>query len=237
MRSLAVELHALLAAAFPQAGRLRLQRHTPLPARLGAPVPVWGSPSGWPAEWPGCRTKGVLERRACAACLPAGSPAVLLTPPHVVAPACRGVQIAAELKKSSGPKLKDFREALEREEPAALGALRRDVEDFAKQARAAGQRRQRSQRASTRSVPAVCAGLAPRRRPALPMRSGPLPRFAACPRFRFPPFRSLLRDAASRLLALPLLSAPECLARPFTRMPPPHPTPPPRLPAVPHRGL
>lgn len=46
---------------------------------------------------------------------------------------CRGVQIAADLKKASGPKLKDFREALEREEPAALGALRRDVEDFAKQ--------------------------------------------------------------------------------------------------------
>lgn len=48
---------------------------------------------------------------------------------------CRGVQIAAELKKASGPKLKDFREALEKEEPAALGALRRDVEDFAKQVR------------------------------------------------------------------------------------------------------
>jgi glycine hydroxymethyltransferase len=45
----------------------------------------------------------------------------------------RGVQIAADLKKASGPKLKDFREALEKEEPAALGALRRDVEDFAKQ--------------------------------------------------------------------------------------------------------
>ncbi|EFN51000.1 serine hydroxymethyltransferase [Chlorella variabilis] len=45
----------------------------------------------------------------------------------------RAVQIAADLKKSSGPKLKDFREALEKEEPVALGALRREVEDFAKQ--------------------------------------------------------------------------------------------------------
>lgn len=43
------------------------------------------------------------------------------------------MQIAAELKKSTGPKLKDFREALEKEEPAALGALRAEVEDFAKQ--------------------------------------------------------------------------------------------------------
>ncbi len=48
---------------------------------------------------------------------------------------CRGVQIAAELKKSTGPKLKDFREALDKEEPAALGALRAEVEDFAKQVR------------------------------------------------------------------------------------------------------
>lgn len=45
----------------------------------------------------------------------------------------RGVKIAAEIKASSGPKLKDFREALEKEEPAALGKLRHDVEEFAKQ--------------------------------------------------------------------------------------------------------
>lgn len=48
-------------------------------------------------------------------------------------PLRRGVQIAAALRKSAGPKLKDFRSALEAEEPAALGALRKEVEDFAKQ--------------------------------------------------------------------------------------------------------
>lgn len=47
------------------------------------------------------------------------------------------MQIAADLKKSTGPKLKDFREALDKEEPAALGALRAEVEDFAKQVGAA----------------------------------------------------------------------------------------------------
>lgn len=47
------------------------------------------------------------------------------------------MQIAAELKKATGPKLKDFREALDKEEPAALGALRTEVEDFAKQVGAA----------------------------------------------------------------------------------------------------
>lgn len=64
-------------------------------------------------------------------CLPSpagtcfGQPPVLCT--------CRGVKIAADLKKQTGAKLKDFREALDKEEPAALSALRSEVEDFAKQ--------------------------------------------------------------------------------------------------------
>ncbi|PSC74475.1 serine hydroxymethyltransferase [Micractinium conductrix] len=45
----------------------------------------------------------------------------------------RSVKIAADLKKASGLKLKDFRELLEKEEPAALATLRKEVEDFAKQ--------------------------------------------------------------------------------------------------------
>ncbi len=43
------------------------------------------------------------------------------------------MQIAVDVKKASGPKLKDFREALESSTPPALVTLREEVEEFAKQ--------------------------------------------------------------------------------------------------------
>ena len=43
----------------------------------------------------------------------------------------RGVRIAQDLKKASGPKLKDFREHLAASPPAALGELAAEVEEFA----------------------------------------------------------------------------------------------------------
>ena len=47
----------------------------------------------------------------------------------------RAVAITIELKKRDGfgPKLKDFRKALEGEPPQEILDLKRDVEDFAKQ--------------------------------------------------------------------------------------------------------
>ena len=63
---------------------------------------------------------------------PAPAPSFLC--PQVAEFVDRAVQIAGEVKKASkGTKLKDFREALESSEPPALGVLRREVEDFAKQ--------------------------------------------------------------------------------------------------------
>ena len=43
----------------------------------------------------------------------------------------RGVRIAQDLKKASGPKLKDFREHLAAKPPAALSELAAEVEEFA----------------------------------------------------------------------------------------------------------
>ena len=62
------------------------------------------------------------------------APAASFLCPQVAEFVDRAVQIAGEVKKASkGTKLKDFREALESSEPPALGVLRREVEDFAKQ--------------------------------------------------------------------------------------------------------
>jgi len=45
----------------------------------------------------------------------------------------RAVNITVDLKKQTGPKLKDFRAYLESETPPAIAELREDVEEFAKQ--------------------------------------------------------------------------------------------------------
>jgi glycine hydroxymethyltransferase len=45
----------------------------------------------------------------------------------------RAVSIAADIKKKSGPKLKDFREYLEKNEIPEIAQLRDEVESFAKQ--------------------------------------------------------------------------------------------------------
>lgn len=45
----------------------------------------------------------------------------------------RAVSIAADIKKKSGPKLKDFREYLEKNEVPEIAQLRDEVESFAKQ--------------------------------------------------------------------------------------------------------
>jgi hypothetical protein len=67
-------------------------------------------------------------------CLTLLFPAPPFLCPQVAEFVDRAVQIAGEVKKASkGTKLKDFREALESSEPPALGVLRREVEDFAKQ--------------------------------------------------------------------------------------------------------
>jgi glycine hydroxymethyltransferase len=48
---------------------------------------------------------------------------------------CRGVKIAIDLKagNKAGPKLKDFKDYLNKEVPAEIQALKHDVEEFAKQ--------------------------------------------------------------------------------------------------------
>lgn len=45
----------------------------------------------------------------------------------------RGVEITQELKERFGPKLKDFKAALENETPPEIIALREEVEEFSKQ--------------------------------------------------------------------------------------------------------
>jgi glycine hydroxymethyltransferase len=52
---------------------------------------------------------------------------------HIAELVTRGVGIAQAVKKQTGPKLKDFKEYLEKETPAELVALREDVEEFSKQ--------------------------------------------------------------------------------------------------------
>lgn len=44
---------------------------------------------------------------------------------------CRAVQIAVDLKQKTGPKLKDFRAALEADVPADIAKLREEVESYA----------------------------------------------------------------------------------------------------------
>ena len=46
---------------------------------------------------------------------------------------CRAVAITQELKKTHGPKLKDFKEGVARTIPREITDLRMEVEDFAKQ--------------------------------------------------------------------------------------------------------
>lgn len=45
----------------------------------------------------------------------------------------RGVKIAIDLKAKTGAKLKDFKDALNKEVPAEILELKHDVEEFAKQ--------------------------------------------------------------------------------------------------------